>query len=728
MTGPGCSQPGPSSGVESGRQVSRRSGLREETVPVTIFVCGVILAAAAALTALIYSGPVSTIGNRWLELALFAILVCACEVKPVTVARAGGIQEVVASATFAFAIFLAFGPVPAIAAQAAASLIGDVAGKKHALKTAFNVAQYVLAWALAGLLFRGIMGGQTLLGGTEFTWRWTIALIAAGATYFLINSAVVGTILALATRSSVARGVTGMIRGEASSDVVLLALSPIVIVAAKQSLVLLPVLLLPVLAVYRSALLSAEKEHQATHDALTDLPNRLQFSEVIQRRFENPRSKSTCGAVLLIDLDRFKEVNDTLGHQTGDALLCQIGPRIQSALPEGGVIARLGGDEFAVMLADVEADDALLAGQAIVGALEPPFQLDGFNLEVQASIGIALFPEHGTAADVLIKTADIAMYFAKGRNAGIEIYTAEPDQNSRRRLSLLSELRTALGNGDVAVFYQPKLDLSTGAVTSVEALVRWHHPVFGLVPPAEFVPFAEHTGLIRPLTNFVLRTAVAQGRAWLDAGLDTAVAVNLSARSLHDGAISDEIARLLAEFSLPARRLQLEITESAIMADPARAKQMLEQLDAMGLHLSIDDFGTGYSSLSYLQDLPVREVKIDMSFVTNVLESPRDRVIVRSTIDLARHLGLRSTAEGIESAEAQQWLRSAGCDQGQGFHIASPMPADEATIWLCDAASRVTSAHDEPIAVAAVPLRRGTDVDSQRVRDERSGAVDESRA
>ncbi len=694
----------------------------------TIFVGGVILAASAALFALTRSEPVTTIGNRWLELALFAVLVCACEVKPVTVARAGGVQEVVASATFAFAIFLAFGPVPAIAAQAIASLIGDVAGKKHALKTAFNIAQYVLAWALAGLLFRAIMGGRTLLGTTEFTWRWAIALIVAGGTYFVCNSAIVGMIIALTTRSSLWQGVTGMITREASSDVVLLALSPIVIVAAERSLVLLPVLLLPVLAVYRSALLSAEKEHQAMHDALTDLPNRLQFSEVIERRFENARSKSTSGAVLLIDLDRFKEVNDTLGHQTGDALLCQIGPRIQSVLPEGGVIARLGGDEFAVMLPDVGADGALRIGEAIVGALEPPFQLDGFNLEVQASIGIAVFPEHGTAADVLIKQADIAMYFAKGRNSGIEIYNAEQDQNSRRRLSLLSELRTALVHGDVVLFYQPKLDLSTGAVTSVEALVRWHHPLFGLIPPAEFVPFAEHTGLIRPLTNFVLRTAVAQGRAWLDSGLDTAVAVNLSARSLHDGAISDEIARLLLEFSLPAHLLQLEITESSIMADPARAKQMLEQLDAMGLHLSIDDFGTGYSSLSYLQDLPVREVKIDMSFVTHVLENPRDRVIVRSTIDLARHLGLRSTAEGIESAAAQEWLRSAGCDQGQGFHIAPPMPAHEATIWLTDAASIVTPANGERLAAAAaMPLRRGTDVDSQRVRDERSGAVDESR-
>jgi diguanylate cyclase (GGDEF)-like protein len=665
-------------------------GVRQETTPVNVFVGALIVAASAALFALVRSGPVLIIEDRWLELALFTLLVCVCEVKPVTVARSGGVQEVVASATFSFAIFLTFGPVPAIAAQAIASLVADIAGKKQKLKVAFNVAQYVLAWSVPGLLFQAIMGGQSLLTGAEFTWRWGAALVVAGATYFVCNSALVGVIIALTTRSSLWHGVTAMIQREASSDVVLLALSPIVIVAAERSLVLLPVLLLPVLAVYRSALLSAEKEHQAMHDALTDLPNRLQFSEVIERRFENAKSKSTHGAVLLIDLDRFKEVNDTLGHQTGDALLCQIGPRIQPVLPDGGVISRLGGDEFAVMIPDVGADEAHRVGVAIADALEPPFRLDDFNLEVQASIGIAMFPEHGTSADLLIKHADTAMYFAKGRNSGIEIYDAEHDQNSRRRLSLLSELRTALVNGQVVLYYQPKLDLSTGTVIGVEALVRWHHPVFGLIPPAEFVPFAEHTGLIRPLTSFVLRTAVTQARAWLDSGIDTAVAVNLSARSLHDGAISNEVAHLLMEFSLSANRLQLEITESSIMADPARAKHVLEDLDGMGLHLSIDDFGTGYSSLSYLQDLPVREVKIDMSFVTNVLENPRDRVIVRSTIDLARHLGLRSTAEGIASAAAQEWLRNAGCDQGQGFHIAPPMPAEEVTMWLRDAVRQVS--------------------------------------
>ncbi len=677
----------------------------------TMFVVGVVVAAAIALFALLRSGPVVIVSDRWLQLALFAFLVCVCELKPVTVARSGGVQEVVASVTFSFAIFLTFGPFPALAAQSIASLIGDIAGKKRALKASFNVAQYVLAWAIPGLLFQAIMGGRTLRIGSEFTWRWAGALVVSGVTYFLCNSALVGMIIALSTRSSLWQGITGMVTREASSDVVLLALSPIVIVAAERSLVLLPVLLLPVLAVYRSALLSAEKEHQAMHDALTDLPNRLHFSADIERRFENSRSKSSRGAVLLIDLDRFKEVNDTLGHQTGDALLCQIGPRILPILPDGGVVARLGGDEFAVMVPDIGPDDALRIGEAIVDVLQPPFRLDDFNLEVQASIGIAIVPDHGTSADGLIKHADIAMYFAKGRNSGIEIYNAEHDQNSRRRLSLLSELRTALVNGQVVLHYQPKLDLSTGTVIGVEALVRWNHPLFGLIPPAEFVPFAEHTGLIRPLTSFVLRTAATQARAWLDAGIDTAVAVNLSARSLHDGAISNEVAQLLAEFSLPANRLQLEITESSIMADPAGAKRVLEDLDAMGLHLSIDDFGTGYSSLSYLQDLPVREVKIDMSFVTNVLENPRDRVIVRSTIDLARHLGLRSTAEGIESAAAQEWLKLAGCDQGQGFHIAPPMPADEVTLWLGDAARRVSLSPDEDQAVpeltsAAVPDSR----------------------
>ena len=259
----------------------------------TMFVAGVIVAAAISLFVLLRSGPVAVVDGRWLQLALFAFLVCVCELKPVTVARSGGVQEVVASVTFSFAIFLSFGPFPALAAQSIASLIGDIAGKKQALKTTFNVAQYVLAWAIPGVLFQAMMGGRTARIGSEFTWRWAGALVISGVTYFLCNSSLVGMIMALSTRSSLWQGITSMVTREASSDVVLLALSPIVIVAAERSLVLLPVLLLPVLAVYRSALLSAEKEHQAMHDALTDLPNRLQFSEVIERRFATARNRSS---------------------------------------------------------------------------------------------------------------------------------------------------------------------------------------------------------------------------------------------------------------------------------------------------------------------------------------------------------------------------------------------------------------------------------------------------
>ncbi|MDQ1424389.1 MAG: hypothetical protein QOD72_1887, partial [Acidimicrobiaceae bacterium] len=596
----------------------REIGFGPGISPVTIFFGGVVLAASAVLFVLFEVGPTVATGSRWLELPLFVLLMCVCELKPVTVARSTGVQEVVASTTFTFVIFLSFGPMSAIAAQTVASLLGDVSARKNWFKTLFNVAQYALAWGLAGIVFDAVVTHQGSLDGIAFTWRWTAALVASGVVYFLANNALIGSVIAISAHAPVWQGALGTIVREASSDVVLLALSPIVIVAADRSLLLLPVLLLPVLGVYRSALLSADKEHQAMHDALTDLPNRLNLGAMISRRLDSPKANGTGAAILLIDLDRFKEVNDTLGHQAGDALLCEIGPRIQAALPEGGVVARFGGDEFAVMLPEIHvAEEALRVGRSIAEAFQTPFRVEGFNLEVEASIGAAVFPTHGLSADILIKRADIAMYVAKTTHSGVQLYAEEQDHHSTRRLGLLSELRTALADGQVALYYQPKLDLATGSVTTVEALVRWHHPILGMIAPAEFVPFAEHTGLIRPLTSFVLRAAVAQAAAWRDAGLEIAVAMNLSARSLHDGAISDEIAAVLSEFVLPARLLQLEITESSIMADPTRAKRVLEQLDGMGLHLTIDDFGTGYSSLAYLQDLPVREVKIDRSFVTN---------------------------------------------------------------------------------------------------------------
>ena len=366
-------------------------------------------------------------------------------------------------------------------------------------------------------------------------------------------------------------------------------------------------------------------------------------------------------------------------------MLRQIGPRLARVLPERATIARLGGDEFAVLLPDVASERAATAtAEAIRAELEAPFVIEPFDVELAlgASIGIALYPMHGTSTDALLQRADVAMYVAKGSTSGIELYDPVQDRHSTRRLALMGQLRTAIAAGQILLHYQPKLDLRSDAVDEVEALVRWQHPDLGMIPPIEFIGIAEHTGLIRPLTGHVLELAATQVRAWQTAGIDMAVAVNLSTRSLHDSAIADEVDDCLARHGLTASALRLELTESAIMQDPDRSKLVLERLSAAGLQLSIDDYGTGYSSLAYLQDLPVREIKIDRSFVTNLVANSADQVIVRSTIELAHNLGLTATAEGVETREALDWLVSAGCDHAQGYHIARPMPGADVSAWL----------------------------------------------
>jgi len=639
---------------------------------------------AIALTAISLrrlNGELTLARHHWLELVLFTILLCVCELRPITVARGGGVDEIVSSTTFAFAIFLVYGPVAAMGAQALASIVSDLVERKTVLKMTFNVSQYLTSWGAAGVVFTAVIGSDHRLAhDIALTPRWALATALAAGTYFVINNALVGSVVAISAGTRVNDFVLSSLRQEWSSNLVLLALAPVVAVVADRSLWVLPLLLLPVLDVYRSAAISAEQDHQARHDSLTGLPNRLSFLTVVERRIAKVDGKA---AVLLIDLDHFKEVNDTLGHQAGDGLLREIGPRIQQELPPQASIARLGGDEFAVLLPTVESEAAALeVAERISAALDSPFTVQDFELLGGGSVGVAVYPSHGTTTELLLKHADIAMYVAKGGKGGIELYDPEQDHHSTRRLGLMTQLRTALAEGQVVLYYQPKLDLHTGLVLEAEALVRWIHPELGLIPPGEFVPMAEHTGLIRPLTSHVLQLAASQMRAWQQIGLDICVSVNLSARSLHDSSIADEIDACLAAHQLTPRSLRLEITESSIMEDPARAKRVLERLHETGLRLVIDDFGTGYSSLAYLQDLPVSEIKIDRSFVMNLLDNDADQVIVRSTIDLARNLGLTSTAEGVESEGTLGWLRDAGCDHAQGYHIARPMTAAAMLEWM----------------------------------------------
>jgi len=424
----------------------------------------------------------------------------------------------------------------------------------------------------------------------------------------------------------------------------------------------------------------ALRRRQAVTDELTGMPNRRALYERVDRAI------AACGdgrlTLLLIDLDGFKEVNDSLGHNAGDLLLREIGPRLRDVLRDQDLLARLGGDEFGVLLEDAGVDTAVAVASRVRTALERPLEVEGLELMVDASIGVATYPEHGTDADALMQHADVAMYHAKAARTGCEVYTAERDASSRDRLALLGGLRRAVDGDELVLHYQPKADFASGDVVAVEALVRWQHPERGLLAPGEFLPAAEQTALMRPLTLRVLDVALADCRRWLDGGRALSVAVNLAVANLIDRGFPAEVAAALDRHDVPAELLQLEITENVVMADPARALEVLDALRALGVGLSLDDFGTGHSSLAYLRRLAVDEIKIDRSFVSEMVADPDAAAIVRHTIDLARSLRLRVVAEGAEDAETWAALESAGCDLGQGYFLSRPIPAAELEAWL----------------------------------------------
>jgi diguanylate cyclase (GGDEF)-like protein len=456
----------------------------------------------------------------------------------------------------------------------------------------------------------------------------------------------------------------------------MLGLAPMVAIAADFTLPSVALLLLPLLAVHRGGREAIAKEHQALHDALTGLPNRALFRDRIGHAL-HARRRTGAAAVMLIDLNHFKEINDTLGHHAGDRLLQEVAQRLEGALAEADTVARLGGDEFGVLLPDLRtASDADLVAHRLLVQLREPYSIDRMTLEIDASIGIACHPDDGSAVEQLIQRADIAMYAAKEGGRGQLRFEPQLDRYSPRRLTLAGALRSAIADGEIVLYFQPKAELSTGRIVGVEALARWNHPTLGLIAPAEFVPIAEQTGLIGPLTSHVLDAALSQLHEWRKEGLELSVAVNLSARSFLDAQLASEIPRLLRRWDVPAHRLELEITESMLMADPGRAKVTLERLAAIGLSLSVDDFGTGYSSLANLKRLPVDGLKIDKSFVIDMAHDASDAAIVRSTIELAHNLGLRVVAEGVESSDAWTRLREMGCDLAQGFHVARPLPGD----------------------------------------------------
>jgi diguanylate cyclase (GGDEF)-like protein len=424
-------------------------------------------------------------------------------------------------------------------------------------------------------------------------------------------------------------------------------------------------------------------EHQALHDPLTSLPNRSLFRDRIEHAIATAHRDGGSVGVLIMDVDRFKEVNDTLGHHSGDELLVELGMRLRGALREVDTVARLGGDEFGIVLPGAGSPVHVAeVAERIREALREPFVMQGLPLAVEVSVGGALVPLHAPDADTAIQRADVAMYLAKTANTDFELYDAKHDEYDPARLGLIGELRRAIEQDEIVLYFQPKAELRTGAVRGAEALVRWRHPERGLLGPDEFIPLAQHTGLIRPLTLHVVDGALRQCHLWRREGFELHVAVNLAMRNLLDLSFPDDVAHILRKWNVEPGLLELEITESTIMGDPFRARQVLERLNEMGVRLSIDDFGTGYSSLGYLKRLPVTEIKIDKSFVMNMTEDENDAVIVRSTIDLGRNLGLEVVAEGVESAEIWRDLERWGCDVAQGYYLSRPVPAEDLTAWL----------------------------------------------
>ncbi|MDA8435913.1 MAG: EAL domain-containing protein [Actinomycetales bacterium] len=618
------------------------------------------------------------------QLTMVAALVIFGELRPV-VASDYAQDGVPMSTAFVFAALYMWGFVPAILLQAVAVLLSEMMQRKDIWKLVFNVGQYVLsvtaAWGvmwLAGV--RPTLENPT----SELFLRDVVWMALSWIVCHLVN---LGMVAGLA-------GSAGQTWWESFSEdfwyytfstLSVLAVSPFIVAMLLVKWTLLPLLLLPLVAVYKTAAISRRRERQALHDALTDLPNRVLLQQRVTAALDEVRRDGSGLAFFLLDLDRFKEVNDTLGHPAGDALLEVVARRLIGAVRPGDTVARLGGDEFAVLLPDIEhPNDAIEVAGRIKTALAEPFRLEGVTMDVDVSIGIALCPQHGEDVEVLMRRADVAMYVAKDEQTGIEVYDAARDPNSPARLGTVTALREALDLGHLALHYQPKVALDDGTVVGVEALVRWEHPVRGLVPPDEFVPLAERTGLVHRLTAFVLREALDQVSEWWAIGVQVPVAVNVSMRDLQETDLAGLVAAELDAHGLPPSALVLEVTESVLAQDPGRAVATLRELADLGVSSSLDDFGTGYSSLLLLERLPVAEIKVDRSFVRRLDEADGDPAMVRSIVGFAHGLGLSVVAEGVESSSAWKLLREMGCDVAQGYRVARPMPTAQATQWLVE--------------------------------------------
>jgi diguanylate cyclase (GGDEF)-like protein len=629
-------------------------------------------------------------------LVLLALAILVAELFPVELPDGDG--EVSFSTTFAFALLLTDGLAAVVIVHAVALALADAIRRRPLERLVFNVAQYAICWTVAGAVLAGLTGDLPDENGLQYLDAAELPGLAAAALAFMVlNTALASTPPALQRGISPVTATIGDLGRNAWWTVVLVALVPVVLVAADYSLWLVPLFGIPLVAIQLGSRQAVINDYEARHDRITGLPNREHLARTVQVAVERGARRGERVGVLLVGLTNFKELSDMLGHRRGDTMLVEVGGRLAELARPGGEVARLGGDEFAIVLAPGGDEAACTAvAERVIEALREPVTIRGVALEIGASVGIACHPEHGATVDALLRHADVALEQAKDTHRPWAVYAPGSDPGGREQLALVADLRKAIDDGQLVLRFQPQVELATGRVRGVEALVRWEHPERGLLSPGDFIEPAEHTGLIRPLTLWVVRRALAQAEEWRASGLELPVAVNLSVRAITD-ALPGDLAAILA-----GPGLELEITETVVMGDGDAALGVLEQLSALGIRLSVDDFGTGFSSLAYLKRLPVSAIKIDRSFVVDMDRDEDDRAIVRSTIELARQLGMEVVAEGVEHLRALKDLRELGCDLAQGYAISPPLDAAGLRRWLDEGGWR------SPAAAPGVPSAERT--------------------
>jgi diguanylate cyclase (GGDEF)-like protein len=656
------------------------------------------LGQAVALVLAVAAVPLTSALDSW-QLASFFIIAAFTVVSDLTAVRAGGNMMVSGSFLGIVLAAVTLGGGPAAILGAVTICVGWLRSREQKPYFVNNVVNYACFPLITGLAFHLLI---STTGAGPRSLAFYVFVFAAFILALTLNFSGVAAFGCYLERSSFVgkarEFLVPVLSAELFSALLTVAAAYVSYNLGRMGLILFGLVLVIFQYLVGELLTSKRRSEElarnATTDELTGLANRQRFHTVVEERIAATRAAGSRFALMLMDLDRFKEINDALGHLYGDVLLRDFGPRLVSAIGDGGLVARLGGDEFGVLLAQDTDDPAVLdiVLTRLFKCISQPFSVDELSLEVGASVGVARFPQDGEDSHALLRCADIAMYSAKEAQTDYKIYTAEQNQHSVRRLSVLSDIRRALASDEIVVHYQPIIDLDDLRVRGAEGLVRWQHPEHGLIQPGAFVQTIEQTGLIGPLTRHVLEHSIAECASWRRDGRDMSVAVNLSVRNLLDRDLPKEIERLLDLYSLPANALQLEITESMIMSDPERALATVSRLSDLGARLSVDDFGTGYSSLANLRKMPIDELKIDRSFVSPMLRDESDLIIVRSTINLGHDLGLRIIAEGVEDGATLQQLAELGCDLAQGYHVSRPMPADAFSAWLTDSVEHGTPA------------------------------------